>query len=563
MYRVVRGALRRLRRDERGNVFILFGASAIPLLLIMGGAVDIARYTRYKTELSNAVDAAALALARQHDSYTASQATAFVSNYVATFNVTDSQFSIQSSAVTTLTDGFHVEVKASMKTMFLPIARLVKNGSAISSIDADIVSEVVNSSNQVELAFVFDNTGSMTDYAGSNACGTGTDKMSGLKCAAKTLVSDLTSELNGGSSPMLKMALVPFEGSVNVNVDTSNPPSWIAWGSNYAGPHYEGVNFAKLNSKYVSHRWLYNKLGVSWAGCVEMRAEPYDVLDTTPDTSNPDTLFVPMFWPDEPDTYTDYWNSYLNDGVTGTDQARQQSLTKYNKSSPSQVSWLSGKKDTSFPYASGPNRGCPPPLTPLTTSQSTIDTAIDAMTPLPYTGTFIPIGLVWGWNVLSSTAPYTEGIGPSDPNYDKTVKAIVLMSDGENSPTIYINHNVNQSTYSSYNYTTTAADNVVSGNHYYRRLQNVNVNSNPTDSVATTNLNNKTATLCANVKAAGIRLYTITFGTVSSAASSLMTTCASQDSSGNALYYSAPTSSELADIFHAIGQDLSEIHLSM
>ena len=38
---------------------------AIPLFLFMGGAVDFARYTRYKADLANAVDAAALALARQ------------------------------------------------------------------------------------------------------------------------------------------------------------------------------------------------------------------------------------------------------------------------------------------------------------------------------------------------------------------------------------------------------------------------------------------------------------------------------------------------------------------
>src|SRR4051812_35195479 len=69
-YRVLRDALRRLRYDERGNIFILFAASVIPLLLFMGGAVDVARFARYRADLANAVDSAALALARQHDDYT-------------------------------------------------------------------------------------------------------------------------------------------------------------------------------------------------------------------------------------------------------------------------------------------------------------------------------------------------------------------------------------------------------------------------------------------------------------------------------------------------------------
>jgi Flp pilus assembly protein TadG len=55
-----------LGNDHRGNVFVLFGAAAIPLMLILGGAVDFARYTRYRTDLANAVDAAPLALARKH-----------------------------------------------------------------------------------------------------------------------------------------------------------------------------------------------------------------------------------------------------------------------------------------------------------------------------------------------------------------------------------------------------------------------------------------------------------------------------------------------------------------
>ena len=71
MFRFLCDAVRRMGRDERGNIFVLFGACAIPLLLIMGGAIDLARFTRYKAELANTVDAAALALARDHFNYTA------------------------------------------------------------------------------------------------------------------------------------------------------------------------------------------------------------------------------------------------------------------------------------------------------------------------------------------------------------------------------------------------------------------------------------------------------------------------------------------------------------
>lgn len=80
-------------------------------------------------------------------------------------------------------------------------------------------------------------------------------------------------------------------------------------------------------------------------------------------------------------------------------------------------------------------------------AKADINAGIDATQAQGATGTFIPAGLVWGWHVLSSTEPLTEGISASDANYKTTVKAIVLMSDGANSPTVYSNANHNQSTY--------------------------------------------------------------------------------------------------------------------
>jgi hypothetical protein len=82
-------------------------------------------------------------------------------------------------------------------------------------------------------------------------------------------------------------------------------------------------------------------------------------------------------------------------------------------------------------------------------------------------------------------------------------------------------------------------------------------------SAAPTTLDTKTSSLCTNVKNASIRLYTITFGSIPTAARTLMQNCASQDRQGNPLYYHAPSNDDLQDVFHAIGEDLSEIHLAM
>lgn len=622
MYHLIRDVFRRLRRDERGNIFVLFGASAIPLLLVMGGAVDIARYSRYKADLANAVDAAALALARQNPDFTEAQATTFVTNYVTSFPMGDNEFTVESFDVDKLDNGFLVTATGSMHTIFLPLGKLANMGHEINSMDVNVVAEVVNSSNRLELALVFDNTGSMN--CGNTQSGSCADNWSNpgsssriyaLKAAAHTLLDTLMPD--GGDTTNIKIAMVPFEGAVNIgSTYATNPPTWVDWATNDAKAKYNGQNFGKYNfstnatcttgtsCKFVGHKWLYSQLTqvnstVKWEGCVEMRAEPYDILDTPPNVSVPNTLFVPYFWPDEPDrnhassssspyqyttspntrynsnystsnatstnasyNYT-YLNNYLTDKTavasgTARPANAQKLITKYKYTSTSNKAvWHSGQLAlaTSFPYQSGPNFGCPRPIVPLTNTKSTIETAINNMVAFYSTGTFIPVGLVWGWHVLTPTEPFTQGITLSDPDYDQTVRAVVLFTDGENYITSQSSHN--QSRYSGYNYTALSV-----GGTY--RLGDDDV-SNAMDT-----LDDKTATLCENVKNNGttsttdddIRLYTITFGSMSSADEDLMRDCATVDD-GEQLYFHAPTTGDLEDIFEAIGEDLSDIHLSM
>jgi len=583
MYRVLRHALQTLRRNERGNVFILFGATTIPLFLIMGGAVDFTRQTRYKADLANAVDAAALALARQPGEFTKEEATAFVENYVESFPMGDNEFSVQTYDVEKLDNGYRVSASGMVQAQFLPVAKLSSLGVNLDVLEVNVVAEVMHSSQPIELALVFDNTGSMncgnvqTGNCANNWTNPGPlSRIAALKTAAHTLIDSLMTDQD---SEMIKVALVPFEGDVNIGqtyVDAAyagSPPAWLDW-SDQAKAKYNGQNFGQFDSvanaacttgpncKPVGHKWLFDKLtakdpNVKWAGCVEMRAEPYDLLDTPPTLSNLNTLFVPRLWPDEPDNANDggrtYQNNYLQDKVTSGPAAAQKSLTKFTSTS---LAWHSGMKDMAFPYEHGPNWGCPRPIVPLTSNKATIDAAISNMLSYYSTGTFIPTGLVWGWHVLSDTEPFTQGVAPGDEDYEETLKAVILFTDGENVVSGTNNHN--GSRFSGYNYT---GLNV--GGTY--RL------GSPIASVAVDNMDDKTAELCANVKTNNtdaedddnIRLYTITFGEMLDEDEALMRNCASLDESGDPLYFHAPTTGTLQGIFDEIGKDLTEIRLSM
>ena len=58
-------SLRRLRRDRRGSVAILFALAAVMVFTAVGAAVDYSHITKTRTEMLNACDAGLLAAMRQ------------------------------------------------------------------------------------------------------------------------------------------------------------------------------------------------------------------------------------------------------------------------------------------------------------------------------------------------------------------------------------------------------------------------------------------------------------------------------------------------------------------
>jgi Flp pilus assembly protein TadG len=112
-----------------------------------------------------------------------------------------------------------------------------------------------------------------------------------------------------------------------------------------------------------------------------------------------------------------------------------------------------------------PNEFCPTPLTPLTADKSVVLAATNAM--VMYGTTYIPAGLMWGWNVLTHDPPFTEARAKG------VRKAMVLMTDGANSRS-----------------------------HFAYGIHN---GDNIPAAVRTM------LTLCGNIKQAGIHVYTVAF----------------------------------------------------
>ena len=61
----MRNLFERFRRDEGGNVLMLFGLAMVPLIGIMGASVDYAIASQKQTRLQTALDQAGLAVAKE------------------------------------------------------------------------------------------------------------------------------------------------------------------------------------------------------------------------------------------------------------------------------------------------------------------------------------------------------------------------------------------------------------------------------------------------------------------------------------------------------------------
>lgn len=149
---------------------------------------------------------------------------------------------------------------------------------------------------------------------------------------------------------------------------------------------------------------------------------------------------------------------------------------------------------------------CPAALMPLSNDWTALDAKIDAMTPVGYTNQ--TIGLVWGWQALTTGTPLNA---PAlDPNYQYQ-QVIILLTDGLNTQ----------------NRWTTSQSSIDS------RMQKA----------------------CTNAKADGITLYTVL---VMEGNAALLQGCASDSDK----YFKLTSADQIITTFETIGTNLSKLRLA-
>jgi len=247
----LRDLIGRFRKDQSGNILMLFGLSLVPLMGVVGVAVDYSRASNARQSLNAAIDSAALMAARDAQKLTDTQLTARINAWL-TDNLpadvknqfTGAQVSIDRTART-------VKIVANAQVPTTIARVLGTDNLAVSS-----SSQSTWGLNIIELALVLDNTGSMAQNG----------KMTALKAASLDLIQimkDATQETD-----QIRISIVPFSTRVILDTSLKTAP-WLRWD--------QTQTTCSNNWPYACTTTTITK--AAWQGCVTDRDKSFDVTD--------------------------------------------------------------------------------------------------------------------------------------------------------------------------------------------------------------------------------------------------------------------------------------------
>jgi hypothetical protein len=598
---------------DRGAVSLMFAVSASVMLGALSISIDLGRYALSQARMQSALDVANLSAAMDMGHYASTACPATLTawqndayKYYST-NMPDGYLELLLSSSnfnaacannpSSNGGGQLVRLSASGELPLMMPAFLASKNTSTSTGSTGSNDMQVAASNEVarnpqtelELALVLDNTGSMAQTPSGNSTSTlSAEKISGLKTAANALLTQLFGQ---SGSAQYFIGIVPFSSTVNVG----KTPSW------------QGTNSAAISASLSRGTWLkeafnYNSANVSmsgtpsvslsgttwawsgsgWGGCVaeprdssgNLAALAYSPSSTTATSTSPYYQFTPYYYNVPPAGLALYTQTgsgsnkicTTNSSVTtipttiytgkeGTVNTRNDGTCTATANSILPVnSWV--QTSTKSTYTLNQNNLCiGTPVTFLTNDSTQLTNAIAAMQPAG--NTIIPLGLLWGWRMLSSSWAGTwnqrSTIGVTLPLAESTMglqRVLILMTDGENDVT------------ASY----------VPGQEvtHFNGLSGVGTNNLHAPSVASTDyssgtlvggsinlndVNSYQAAVCTAIKNAGITIYTIAFGTGAAANTSLQS-CASPGD-----YYLASTNSQLTEVFQQIASQIGLLRL--
>lgn len=248
------GMIRRFRRDEGGNFLMLFGLALVPLLGVVGVAIDYSRASNARQALNAAIDSAALMAARDAQKLTDGQLRSRIEAWIRDNLPPDVRSEYTGSTVTIDRTARTIKIDANAS-----VPTTISNILGVSQLPVGTNSQSTWGTNKIELALVLDNTGSMSSSG----------KMTALKQASKDLIQIMK---DASIDPeQIKISIVPFNTQVRIDRGLKDE-AWIRYGMT-----------RKINcDRYGNNCTTETLTKAVWAqshGCIADRDQNYDVTD--------------------------------------------------------------------------------------------------------------------------------------------------------------------------------------------------------------------------------------------------------------------------------------------
>ncbi len=230
-------------KNDRGSMGMILGLGLVPIVGVMGLAVDYSNSVKAKYRLQQVLDSTATAIATDSDASLISQgalqarAHTYAKSLSGGLEVENLQLAVSVTAD-------EVTVKGSGQSK-LAFGQIFGQETREVSVAVTVMRGKMKN---IELALVLDNTGSMNGQ-----------KITQLRAAVKGLVDFFQPRVEKPGD--VKIAMVPFTNSVRV--DRSWMPNWM----------------------------LQSSPPNNWSGCVRDRAAPYDISDQPPVAGIGDSLY--------------------------------------------------------------------------------------------------------------------------------------------------------------------------------------------------------------------------------------------------------------------------------
>ncbi|HEX2593587.1 MAG TPA: TadE/TadG family type IV pilus assembly protein [Rhizomicrobium sp.] len=549
-------------RSRRANVAMIFGLALVPIMIGAGVGLDMARAMIVRSRLTEALDAAGLAVGGTTNLSQGQMQTMAQRYFDANYTTDKTQYGTPTT----------VSVAKSGQTITLttnvPMPTTLMRIAGMNTLTVHATSQITFGQTKLRVALVLDNTGSMTE-----ADSTGLTKISALKTATHSLLTLLKNAATNAGD--VQVSIIPFSKAVNYG--NSNPSAtWIDWTDWDAAPS----NGTPSSSVGPGSTCPYSSSGNGYR-CTTGAANGSSTTSTIPSSG----LICPGKDGGNVSSYKNghYYNGCYDSVATVTTGTPTTTTVCTNSTNCTTSSYCSGYPTSSTSgntvttttcqcvTTSGSRKTCTRTATPVTTGApyshtwipnahstwggcfmdrtqdydisntspttaaaffpaentsscpgstitalnynwTTLNSQVDAMVAAGSTNQ--PIGLAWGWQSLSSGNPFNTAALPSD-----TSQVIIILSDGLNTQDRWYGDGANQAS----------------------------------------GVDDRMSAICTAVKRTGTIVYSVfVHFDGSSGNSTVMQNCATDTSK----FFDISTSASISTVFATIGQQITNLRVS-